>query len=106
MPRGRKQVSIAREVALVRRSLRTLEKALMRLAKAQAKAIRNGTPGVAVKPRRKLKLSPARVKALQLHGQYLGYMRQLKPRQRAQVRAIRERKGVRAAIKRARKLAT
>ena len=28
------------------------------------------------KPRRKLKLMPARLKALRLHGRYLGYMRQ------------------------------
>src|SRR5690349_19725344 len=31
-------------------------------------------------------------------GRYMGYMRQLKPRQKAQVRKVREAKGVRAAI--------
>lgn len=36
---------------------------------------------------------------------YTGYMRQLKPRQKAQVRKIKEIKGVRAAIKIAMKLA-
>ena len=35
----------------------------------------------------------------------MGYMRQLKPRQKAQVRKIREIKGVRAAIQRARNFA-
>jgi len=35
----------------------------------------------------------------------MGYVRQLKPRQKAQVRKIREAKGVRAAIARARWLA-
>ena len=35
---------------------------------------------------------------------YMGYMRQLKPKQKAQVRRIREMKGVEVAIQRARKL--
>jgi hypothetical protein len=48
--------------------------------------------------------TPARLKALRLHGRYLGYMRQLKPKAKAQVRALRARKGVRAAIARARKM--
>jgi hypothetical protein len=47
---------------------------------------------------------PARLKALRLHGRYLGYMRQLKSRAKAEVRAPRAKKGVRAAIARARRL--
>ncbi len=39
-----------------------------------------------------------------LQGRYIGYLRHLKPRQKAQVRKIREAKGVRAAIARARRL--
>jgi len=39
--------------------------------------------------------------SLVLQGRYMGLMRQLKPRQKAQVRKIREAKGVRAAIARA-----
>ncbi len=35
---------------------------------------------------------------------YMGYMRQLKPKQKAQVRGIRETKGVKVAIQRAREL--
>jgi cold shock CspA family protein len=35
----------------------------------------------------------------------MGYMRQLKPGQKAEVRAIKEKKGVEAAIKRAQRLA-
>jgi hypothetical protein len=58
-----------------------------------------------VRTARKLKLSPGRRKALQLHGKYLGYVRQLKPRARAQVKALRASKGVKAAIAKARKLA-
>jgi len=40
-----------------------------------------------------------------LQGRYMGYMRQLKPRQKAQVRKIREVKGIGAAITRASELA-
>jgi len=40
-----------------------------------------------------------------LQGRYMGYMRQLKPRQKAQVRTIRKNDGIRAAIQRARKVA-
>jgi hypothetical protein len=40
-----------------------------------------------------------------LQGRYMGYMRQLKPRQKAQVRTVRQARGVKAAIVRARELA-
>jgi len=43
--------------------------------------------------------------SLKLHGKYIGYLRHLKPRQKVQVRKIREAKGVRAAIVRAKQLA-
>ena len=43
--------------------------------------------------------------SLVLQGRYMGFMRQLKPPQKAHVRKIREAKGVRAAIARARKFA-
>lgn len=105
MPKSRKKVSIGRELASARRSLRALEKSLARLA-AQVRDIRRDNAATpSGKPRRKLKLMPARLKALRLHGRYLGYMRQLKSRAKAEVRALRAKKGVRAAIARARKLA-
>lgn len=105
MPRSMMKVSIGRELASARRSLRALEKSLARLA-AQVRDInRSNAARPGEKPRRKLKLMPARLKALRLHGRYLGYMRQLKSRAKAEVRALRGKKGVRAAIARARKLA-
>lgn len=105
MPRSGESISIGRELASARRSLRALEKSLGRLA-AQVRDIdRSNASRQAAKPRRKLKLMPARLKALRLHGRYLGYIRQLKSRARAEVRALRAKKGVRAAIARARKLA-
>ena len=89
-----------------RRSLRALEQSLARLAAQVREINRSNAAGPKGKPRRKLKLMPARLKALRLHGRYLGYMRQLKSRAKAEVRALRAKKGVRAAIARARKLAT
>jgi hypothetical protein len=54
--------------------------------------------------RRKPRLSAERRRALRLHGQYLGSIRRLKPRQRAQVKKVRAAKGVGAAIKAARRM--
>jgi len=42
--------------------------------------------------------------SLVLQGRYMGFMRQLKPKHKAQVRKIKEASGVRAAIVRARTL--
>jgi hypothetical protein len=56
-------------------------------------------------PAKKTKMSASRLAALKLHGQYIGYMRNLKPRQKAQVQALRASKGVDAAIALGKKLA-
>jgi hypothetical protein len=103
LPRPSKDV-LRRELASARRSLRALEKSLKRLGARIDHFILGGVAAER-KKRRKPKLSPARLKALRLHGRYLGYLRQLKPRAKAEVRTVRENKGVEAAIKRARKLA-
>ena len=102
MPRERNAL-LSREIMLVRRTLSALDRALARFAaRAQVAGAREG----GASPRkRKLQLTPARRKALQLHGQYLGYVRQLKPRAKAQIRALRAKKGIRVAIARARRLA-
>jgi hypothetical protein len=104
MPRGRKASPVARELAVARRSLRALEKSLTRLGARLDHYIIGGLAAER-EPRRRMKLTPARLKALRLHGRYLGYMSQLKPRAKAEVKALREKRGVEAAIKRARKLA-
>ena len=54
--------------------------------------------------RRTMNLSPKARASLRLQGRYMGYMRRLKPRQKAQVRKIKETRGVRAAIARARQM--
>jgi hypothetical protein len=76
-----------------------IERALKRLGSM----LRDG--GGAVRGRRRLKLSPKRRAQLKLHGRYLGHMRQLKPRQKARVRAVKQRKGYHAAIALAKRLA-
>jgi hypothetical protein len=43
-------------------------------------------------------LTPSRRAALKLQGQYMGYMRGLKPRQKSKVKKVREAKGIPAAI--------
>jgi hypothetical protein len=83
--------------------LGSIGRALARLAPALEVASRgSGNPAGRS---RKLRLSSARRAALKLQGQYMGYLRNLKPRQKARVRALRAQKGVEAAISFARKLA-
>jgi len=94
--------TVSREINIIRRSLVTIEKAFGRLAPLLG---RSGSPGGAASaPRRKLTLSPARKSALVLQGQYMGHLRGLGPRQKSQVKATRETKGIRAAIRLAREL--
>jgi hypothetical protein len=69
---GNRKVSIGRELASARRSLRALEQSLERLAAQVHDTSRNNSATPTEKPRRKLKLLPARLKALRLHGRYLG----------------------------------
>ena len=93
--------TIPRHVQAVRASLRQLERALGALAGLA----RSVEPGRKTAVPRKLKLSPARRRALKLQGRYLGYMRQLAPAQKARVRATKSAKGMNAAIALAKKLA-
>jgi hypothetical protein len=106
MPRGRRASPVARELAVARRSLRALEKSLTRLGARLDHYIIGGVAAEREPRRRQIKLTPARLKALRLHGRYLGYIRRLKPRAKAQVKALREKMGVEAAIKKAKKLAS
>ena len=71
------------------------------LLQAAATAVR----GNASRRGRSLKLSAERRAALKLQGQYMGYLRGLKPRQKARVKALRAARGVRPAIAFAKKLA-
>ena len=101
--------SLSKQVKDVGSTLRRLERQLRGVVRALAKesqataarAVAGAKPAV----RRKLRISPARRRALKLQGRYLGYMRQLKLAQKARVKALKAKKGMRAAIAMARKLA-
>jgi len=102
LPKARAS-SVGRDVQAIRKSLGAIVRALARLAPALDAATRGpANPG---RRGRKLKLSLARRASLKLQGQYMGYLRTLKPRQKARVKALRTAKGVRPAIALARKLA-
>jgi hypothetical protein len=78
--------------------------ALARLGPALESVARGPAgPTAARRPRRKP--SPQRLAALKLQGRYMGYVRNLGPRQKARVKALREAKGVNEAISFAKKLA-
>ena len=89
MPR----TSLRSQLTAARISLRQLQRLLARLAKKARElelvAATNGSPVRGF--RRKLTLTPQRRAQLKLQGQYMGFMRQLKPSQMAQVRAARRR---------------
>jgi hypothetical protein len=91
------------ELFVIRRSLATIASAIGRLGPALDAATRpSGKPTQAG---RKRKLSPARRASLKLQGQYMGYLRNLKPGQKVRVKAVRVSRGFRPAIKLARTLA-
>jgi hypothetical protein len=104
LPRLRR-TSVKREIALIGRSLISIGKAFGRLAPLLEPVNTATPPAATIPPRRKLRISPARRAAMKLHGQYLGRLGGLTPRQRAQVKKTRDVKGVRAAIGLAKKLA-
>src|SRR5216683_1202947 len=97
-------LSIKREIRTLRQSLRTVDRSLRRLAPMLSFAVSmNGAPKE--NGRSRPRLSAKARASLVLQGRYMGYMRQLKPRQKAQVRKIREAKGVSVAIGKAKLLA-
>jgi hypothetical protein len=98
-----RRASVGTDVQAIRRSLGSIARALARLGSALEAALRaSENPGGRG---RKLRLSAARRAALRLQGQYMGYLRSLKPKQKARVKALMATKGVRAAISLAKKLA-
>ena len=99
---NRLQSTVTQQFRVIRGSLSRIERSLVRLA-----ALTNGVGrGVsAPAPKRKLKLTPKRRAELKLQGAYMGYLRQLKARHKAEVKALREKKGYPAAIALAKRMA-
>lgn len=96
--------SAARELRSISVALRQLAQAFDRLAPALTAAPAAATLDKGPRAGRKLTLTPARRVALKLQGQYMGYMRNLKPRQKSRIKEIRAAKGIRSAIVAARRL--
>ena len=103
MPKQRRR-SIGREILLIRRSLASIMRSLVRLGPA-LEAPAAGGRKLPERRGRTLRLSAERRAALRLQGQYMGHLRSLKPRQKSRVKALRAAKGVRPAIAFARRLA-
>jgi len=99
-PRGN---PIVHGVQDLRRSLSELDRSLRRFAPLLAAATKASTQRASARSVRRL--SPKARASLVLQGRYMGFMRQLKPKQKAQVRKLKEAKGVRAAIATAKRLA-
>ena len=95
---------MTREIRAMRRSVSNLDRSIRRLAPMlKAMAVTNGSEGVT--SRRRPRLSVKQRAALKIQGRYMGFMRQLRPKQKAEVRRIREKMGVIAAVRRAESLA-
>jgi hypothetical protein len=81
-----------------------LDRSIQRLAPILKAAVSNGHGSNGLR-RRRLNLTPKQRAALKLQGRYMGFIRQLKPKQKDEVRRIRERRGVLAAVQKAEQLA-
>jgi hypothetical protein len=98
-----RRMSVSRVLRAISRSLESIVGALARLGPA-LKAVEKG-PGQPSARRPRRKPSAKRLAALRLQGRYMGYARNLGPRQKARVKALRASKGIEAAISLAKQLA-
>lgn len=94
-------ISVSREIAALRRSLRALDRSMRRLAPKLNKAARGGVALSPERAPRRLNLSSKRRAQLKIQGKYMATIRQLRPRQKAEVREILQKRGMSAAIARA-----
>jgi hypothetical protein len=105
MPRPSRS-PLEKQIRALHLTLRRLDAELRGLLPAIAKATATTMSSAGASPvRRKPKLSPERRRALQIHGQYLGRIRTLKPGLKARVKKVKAQKGYRAAIALAKRLA-
>ena len=98
-----RRMSVSRELRTIGRSLESIVGALARLGPALGAIEKRPGQPTARRPRRKP--SPKRLAALKLQGRYMGHIRNLGPRQKARVKAVRVSKGIDAAIHLAMQLA-
>ncbi len=96
--------SVSREIVALRRSLKAADRSLLRLGPMLREIAIAGRLPSAAPVRRKLNLSPQRRAQLKVQGKYMATIRQLRPKQKAEVRGVLQRKGMPAAIARAERL--
>jgi hypothetical protein len=99
------QTSLNKQLRAIRRSTRLIARAVVQLASQVRRVERDAARKPTVRRTRTLRISPKRRAQLKLQGAYMGYMRQLGPRQKARVKAVKETRGFEAAIRLGRKLA-
>ena len=99
--------TLARAFAEIERSLQQLSMRVRRAAReaARRRAMPARRRAMPARRGRTLRITPERRAQLKLQGAYMGYMRQLGPRQKARVKAVKEQKGFKAAIAAAKTLA-
>ncbi len=88
----------------MKRELRAIQVALLQLQRSFDRLVPAIAQSGGLPPRRKAAMTRARLTALKLQGQYMGYMRNLKPQEKSKIKRIRATKGIHAAIAAARKL--
>jgi len=87
----------SQEIAVLRQQLAALEGIVGRGSRRGSRGASGGSRAPA--RRRRVAISP-KVRALRrLQGKYMGYVRRLKPAEKARVRAVREKQGMQAAIR-------
>ena len=104
----RQSTALTREMSSIRTSFKRLARSFGRigpLLTAVSAAAAHPLAGEGGRTRRKPRLSAEQRRALKLQGKYMGTMRGLKPTQRARIKSIRARKGIRAAIAAAQRMA-
>src|SRR5206468_518652 len=97
-------ISVSREIATLRRTLKAMDRSLRRLAPKLRTAGNGHANGKAEHPARKLQLSPKRRAQLKLQGIYIGYVRQLSLRKKLEVRSTLAKRGMKAAVAKAKQL--
>ena len=97
--------SLKLHLRTIRRSTRIIASTINRLEARLRRLERQAQRAIAPRQRRPAILTPKRRAQLKLQGQYMGTIRQLGPRQKAKVKAVRERRGIEAAIRVARSIA-
>jgi len=89
--------TLRRSTRVIARTLNKLEGRLRRLQRQAERAAGRG--------KRTIRITAKRRAQLKLQGAYMGFMRQLKPAQKAKVKALKAKRGFEAAIRAAKRLA-